>query len=502
MTESSYWRFSSLKVGHWTLSWIVFSLINPCRCFLSTSSAPMRKLNEHSICSNEYYTALSERRENAHEDEKGSSGVRRIRNLQLFDTDVLPRREGDFGHSSSRDYALQDWGIEKHENPTPIFPDSIQAVADEAFRAIVGTWDKSSCLDPNEASNAMARNTVFDYRPVRQSYDRGRIGIEISGANLLRNDLHYGLDHAPQGVSAGGALRHLILVLAGKISQYSSEMIGNRDDSTSGDESSFPPVAVYFNTVKQALAATMQLQILQHQSKSFYGKITIHCLGQDDDIPPTMKVVSAPPGKKTGRARRRNPAGKGLDTTRGVVIVVKPTDFNEEYRPPGPAVGVLPSFQKLVARASAHEVPVVMVSPRFLVDTASGSGWAQTNGGQLASTYGGLEPPRGPMPWILRDFNPPVYCWIGNAVSWDRSTSRQEYPSHQNEKQDYSYVALTQSVMNEGHPWHIFAARRTDAERRQGKPFKYEYEYLASTKSSQGRPTRDIMRRILSEFGS
>lgn len=431
------------------------------------------------------------------------------------DTDLMRRRESiNLDHSSTK-YLIQDWGIEQHHQPVPEFPDSIQAAAEAAFQAIVGTLNRKQCLDPNLASNAMTKNTITDYRPVRQDRDVGRIGIEIDGAMLLKSELAEHSSRAIYHDSNGSALRELMIVLAGKFAQYPREC--TMTESKSDTHLSSLPVALYFNTVKQALAASKQLQAMQNiqRERSLYANVTIHCLGQDDDLPISMRkckpLVEEERGKdgRKKRGPRKDTTLSPADPVNGVLIVVQPSDYNDEYRPPGPAVGVLASFQKLVARASAEEVPVIMVSPRFLVDdSCSSASWGA--GSHQAATYGGSEPPKLPMPWILRDFNPPVYCWVGNAVSLsarDRfeqlrrrhDSLRDDFSHNWNEpKGAYAMIAVTQSVMNEGHPWHVFAGCQPV----RTKKHPLQYEYLASTKSAPGRPTRAILKRILSEFGS
>eukprot|EP00797_Seminavis_robusta_P001780 Sro1107_g242120.2 (183) ;mRNA; r:29716-30264 len=179
--------------------------------------------------------------------------------------------------------------------------------------------------------------------------------------------------------------------------------------------------------------------------------------------------------------------------------------------PPGPSVGAISSFQGLVARAALEELPVIMVSPRFLANempymAGSGRGWDQSVGSSQAATYGGAEPPNGPTPWVLRDFNPPVFCWIGNAVYLNSEGRRRRAiakSGHGSTTSEYSQIVLTQTVMDGGHPWHVFAARREvdGSVATRGKE-TIVYDYLASTKTSSGRPTRSILQHILSEFGT
>ena len=425
----------------------------------------------------------------------------------ITDTDFKPkrifspeeRRKATIGVFHN-EHSLKDWGIEKLAAPKPTFPDTIDAVANAAYDAITGALYDAQRLDPNLASNAMAQNTIYDYRPVRSPQDAGRIGIEIDGANFLRTSEDEFLYTSRRSSSSnsrdvnGNGIRRVVLQLAQKLSQSPWKPYEDHQS----DVNSTRPVVIYFNTVKQALVASRQIQLLKQAEleksgsnelkRTSFDEITILCLGQDDDLPENMK--------NDGKRKRKRKEPTGIDPTKGLVIVVQPTDFNEEYRPPGPAIGVLDAFQKLVVRASMQELPVIMVSPRFLVKhslfaAGSGRGWDQSGGSTQSATYGGMEPPNGPTPWILRDFNPPVYCWIGNALTFG-ARERYQLKQHKTDT-EYCRVALTQSAMDEGHSWHHFVLKRTTGT-------SFSYEYLASTKSSSGRPTRDIMKHILSDF--
>ena len=74
---------------------------------------------------------------------------------------------------------------------------------------------------------------------------------------------------------------------------------------------------------------------------------------------------------------------------RGLILVVQPTDYNDEYAPPGPAVNVWTALQALVASAAVEGLPVVCLTPQS------------------------RHPPT---PWVLRDFLPPVLSWKLSAI--------------------------------------------------------------------------------------
>lgn len=245
-------------------------------------------------------------------------------------------------------------------------------------------------------------------------------------------------------------------MLAAKLSMDSSweefenecEDNDNDDIRTSPQKDTQRPVAVYFNTIKQALMASRELQSLRRAElgedcteglTSSYDHVSIQCLG--DKIPKALR---------RDRSERRRYGGltQGyVNVTHGFILIVQPTDYNNEYRPPGPAVGSIGSFQQLAAQASIEEVTTVAISPRFLSNKDQFEGWDQS-GYQQSSTYGGVEPPAGPTPWIMRDFSPPVYCWVGNAVSM-RVSRDQEFDK--NGGCYLSRVALMQTVMGRGH---------------------------------------------------
>ena len=357
---------------------------------------------------------------------------------------------------------FSNWGIEHYhsngdddDDDPPSFPTTVDAVATEAWRAIAATIYRKQRLDPNESSNAMT-GSIHGYRPVRKQHDVGRIGIEIDGPK------HLYPNHA---VTDNDAVRRVALKLAVKLSQGPWD--GFENDNTNTNTKPFHrPVAVYFNTIKQSLVASQEMNLLRRASneKSHVSleQIMIKTLGQDKTIPTHMK------SKMDTRHRGLH---KGtVDPTQGMLIIVQPTDYNDEFRPPGPAIGALGDLQQLTARAAAENLIVIVLSPRFLV--MDHGHWDQS-GYQQSSTFGGAEPAKGPTPWVLRDFTPPAYCWVGNGVAGKTK------------------IGLTQSVLHENHAWHVFCSG-TDR----------QYKYLASTKTSSGRPTAQIMKLIYEEWAA
>ena len=387
-----------------------------------------------------------------------------------------------------KDYR-SEWGV-SHEAETS-FPCTVETVVDHAFLAIAGTLNNKQAMDPNQASNARSKS-IFDYRPTRSERDAGRIGVEIDGASYLFQNHHL--------VSPERALRRVALLLAAKLSMESSwagfeNQDGLKKTRQQNKNRSSRPVAVYFNTIKQALAASQEIQLLKraeamenrdgHEAQSF-DNVKIQYLS--DGIPEEMLL------DRSQRRRYRGLTVGYVDPTRGLILIVQPTDYNSEYRPPGPAVGAVGSFQRLVAQASVEELPVVTISPRFLSNDAPFDGWDQS-GYQKSAIYGGKEPPKGPTPWVMRDFTPPVFCWVANAMSLRRP--KPEGSSDADGGGYFSRVALMQSIMDVGHCWNIFAVKECldGKEQRQTK-----YHYLASTQSASGRPTKELIRKLLNDL--
>jgi len=458
-----------------------------------------------------------------------------------------------------RDRRWSDWGIQR-KVPPPFrrgggdggeFPSTAVAVADAAADAIFGVLRGTQACDPNVVANALeGLGHALGRRPVRRPSDAGRIGIEIDGAS----ELFWSAPTASTTATGSrkkndaGALRYTSLILAEKLSKKplaegTTDIGGpssSKSPATGSSESCGRPVAVYFNTIKQALAASRCLKSLKRAAafddgsdegqarhggdktragrrrRTPYENVTIHCLGQDTCLPDCMKVM--PPTttteKKKKKKNKKQPgrqllsriANGEVQPERGMVLVVQPTDYNEEYRPPGPAFGSVEALQTLMAQCAAHELPIVVVSPRFSsveVDGTSSRGWDQS-GYQQAASYGGAEPPHGPTPWLMRDFSPPVFCWVGNACPLPPQLQQQQQEHHllhqtryhQRPAGNFRYycsLALLQSVLLEGHSWHMFA--RSDAD-----DARHRYDYIASTANSSGRPTQTVLLRIFREF--
>ena len=417
---------------------------------------------------------------------EGRGGI--VRGFNLLEstsfTERMPRRLGIRLHETEEkppNYR-EEWGL--NQDCRREFSSTVDQVVEEAFSAVAGTIYESQKLDPNVVRNAVSKS-IFTQRPVKKARDSGRIGLEIDGAEHLFPEASH--------KSAASAIRRIALLLAAKLSHPESWQPFEKEFDTIGS-SKYRPVVVCFNTIKQALIASHDLKRLQMDHSKWTGRqggddysfdnIKIQCI--HDGVPRELQ-------QDQSSRRRRNGLMNGyVNETKGHLLVVQPTDYNSELKPPGPAIDAVGSFQKLVAQASLEEVPVIALSPRFLSNETPYCGWDQS-GYQKSATFGGLEPPKGPTPWIMRDFTPPAYCWIGDAL---RLPVPRMHPDFSDEQCYLSRIALMQSTMEHGHSWHIFVAKEC---MRRDKKLPTEYISLGSTSSNSGRPTRAVLRQILED---
>jgi hypothetical protein len=320
------------------------------------------------------------------------------------------------------------------------------------------------------------------------------------------------------------------------------------------------PVAVYYNSMGQTLLASEELRRMKQINKGLppmnrisdasLDSIQIYCLGQHS-LPENM-------------TRRNN---KDLN---GVILVVKPTDydfdsptathskFDSSIEPKSrtfhPTIhsDIVNTLQSLLFQAAASSVPTIVMSPRLSelpplqqystnYSYKTGPSGFEQSGFQRSATYGGCEPPVGPTSWLLRDLIPPVYVWVGCSFDLLRRATvagqrRKPLPSiesliaeyrtqealdddpdnfliHKSHEGAYSFhsrVALTQSSMDAGHLYHLFAVRevaeisscrsQTKWAATQDVLWKSTYEFMGSTKSSLGRPTSEIMNDVFEEW--
>ena len=123
---------------------------------------------------------------------------------------------------------------------------------------------------------------------------------------------------------------------------------------------------------------------------------------------------------------------------------------------------------------------------------------------------------------------PPVYVWVGCAkhigrggrtrhrsfrsiaASFREQQGQDFHAAGRSDEQTYSYysrLALTQSALEAGHHWHMFAVQE------RLKPLHHSathaaglvqrdvsYHYIGSSIASRGRPTSRIMNDVFEEF--
>ena len=325
---------------------------------------------------------------------------------------------------------LQHWGFE-HLSTSPIFPSTFDEVAAEVFHTITGSISGLQRVDPNIASNAMHKS-ILDYRPthptafsrrrwvngdddgiINQVASKGskkqfsRIGVEIDGAACLLGG---------QQNDEGRAMRMIALLIAKRLSNLPW---GDDDDMESTTSSTkYKYVAVYFNTIEHCLLASRELSRWKiEEGGNSMDYINIHCLNQD----------SLPENMIKERQRNSNADDSSRKKEESIILVVKPTDIetdsllqlfhgddsNVKAHEPRTQANVVDKLQSLLFQASASDIPAVVISPRLSelppmqqlsaqeYKRTGPSGFEQS-GFQKSSTYGGIEPPVGPTPWLLR----------------------------------------------------------------------------------------------------
>jgi len=422
-----------------------------------------------------------------------------------FPLSSSPRSTASALHLSNA--AIDDkWGVDFDvPEPAPIFPSTAEEVAEAAFQSISAVLSGKERPDPAVASNAR-RNSVVDYRPT-VGRDRARIGIEIAGARHLMKESETPPLSVPVCDSMGRPVRASLEDVEGRAIRRVSLMLGSKLCKLTDDETS--PIFVYFNTMQQTLMASRELSLLKLECQaSVYDNIRVQCL--EEGLPKDIREEN----KKMIRSRR-TAVNAAADPSKGMVVLVQPSDINTEYRPPANAYGKVMSVQRLLAQATIASLPVVVVSPRLteqhnVYQRESGRTPGRWNY-QESATYGGSEPPTPPLstPWLSADWAAPVFVWISSALNIARKKNSAASLLHMLEQEDmdpdkfssFSYcssVGLMQSVIEEDRPWHMFAA----LENCHSDTLESEtiYQYMGSTKSSSGRPSSKVMEQVYRTF--
>eukprot|EP00804_Cyclotella_cryptica_P027987 CCRYP_003860-RA/>CCRYP_003860-RA protein AED:0.04 eAED:0.04 QI:574/1/1/1/0/0/2/74/448 len=419
------------------------------------------------------------------------------------------------------------------------------------YRPTHPPWSSSRSLRDEEYGSSLNKNEILK----RPTSAIARMGIEIDGAAFLLSSEQSQTRDTSEAESAvrgrstdeGKAMRILSLKLACRLANL-------RNDK---EHAALQPVAVYYNSMRQTLLASDELRRMKHMHKGLrpmngildesLDRVQIYCLGQHS-LPESM-------------TRRNNRA------LNGVILIVKPTDydfdsptashskFDSSVEPKSrtfyPTIhpDTIDKLQSLLFQAAASSVPSVVMSPRLselpplqqystTYRYKTGPSGFEQSGFQRSATYGGCEPPVGPTSWLLRDLVPPVYVWVGCSLDLLRRATvagqrRKALPSIESLMAQYrtqealdnnpdnflinksnegaysfhSRVALTQSSMDAGHLYYLFAVkevaeiapRRLQTRRAMAHDvlWKSTYEFMGSTKSSLGRPTSEIMKDLL-----
>lgn len=432
---------------------------------------------------------------------------------------------------------LEFWGVDLPElrHSAPKFPSTFEDVAEQAFQAVAGTICGLQRPDPNVASNAM-HSSVLDYRPTHSpcaSIERwnndehsiskkhlevpARMGIEIDGASFLLQKKHIQSD--VKGTAEGRAMLIFSLELARRL--VASPWNGFEEAS----EDAARAVAIFYNSMHQALMASRELSRLKKEActdRDKLDQIQICWLGQEC-LPIHMR-------HKRGK--------KFTKPTSGLVLVVKPTDYDIDspiHKIGRPAIytDCTEKLQRILFQASASSFPAVVISPRLTelaplvqpptTHTHKTGPWGyEQSSYQRSSMYGGSEPPIGPTSWLLRDLMPPVYVWIGCSLDLAGASAVRKrklskpslrslaasFHNQQHLKGDtrgfnaeteysfYSRLALTQSAMESGHAWNMFAVE----ENASSVDWKSLHQYIGSSMASRGRPSSGIMEDVFVEW--
>lgn len=401
--------------------------------------------------------------------------------------------------------AIDDkWGVDFNvPDPAPIFPSTADAVAEGAFQSISAVLLGEERPDPAVVSNARRKSQV-DYRPT-VGRDRERLGVEIAGARHLLKETDTPPLPVPVYDNMGRPVRASLEDVEGRAIRRVSLMLASK----LGKLTETSPILVYFNTIQQTLMASRELSLLKLEDQSLdYDNIRVLCL--EEGLPEDIRKQC----EERMRKNRKTPLTSGADPSKGMVVLVQPSDVNTEYRPPANAYGKVMSVQTLLAQASIASFPVVVVSPRLTEQHAiyqreTGRTSARWNY-QETATYGGSEPPTPPgsTPWLSADWAAPVFVWIASALDIAKRNSAASL-LHRMELEDrdpgkfssFSYcssVGLMQSVVEEARPWHMFAAvenYHSDTSETETK-----YQYMGSTNSSSGRPSSKVMEQVFREW--
>jgi hypothetical protein len=292
----------------------------------------------------------------------------------------------------------------------------------------------------------------------------GRIGIEVDfggghdDGNQESSRTRTTTGRRTSSHNEAATVRYAALLLAARLAQDIAWQPYESTTSTTTLETPLSPplppprlrpIAVYFNTVQQALAASQQLLQLKRvewhrhtmdatttsttktrrrttttsrRPATVYDSILIRCLCQGDSIPNEMLRYYAHEemenisnstipsdsfigtnDKGTSRSYRAKKSAARVDPTAGLLLIVQPTDYNTDFEPqPGPVLSAAQALQQLAMRASLEQLGMVLLSPRFvnypatdcsncLVVSSHGTGWDERRRRRPLSPLSPLE---------------------------------------------------------------------------------------------------------------
>jgi hypothetical protein len=443
---------------------------------------------------------------------------------------------------------MSEWNVTNQCTPQRPLPLTMEDLASEACAAIVSTLtarpfslqtaNASVAASSRPRDHSVATHTLKQQQRLQQqqqsvpdtwsvSRDASRMGIELEGVEWLASH---------QGVSRQGALRQVSLRMAQQLAQAKTWQ-SHGTDTTVSIQQPHRPIALYFNSVQQALLASQELQFAKRylqdsqQDSSHLTHITILCSSQGDDIPDTMK---RPHGQFSHRQRMKIMERGACDVSRGLILVVQPTDYYDAAQPPGPAIGAIESLQRLVAHAALQGLATVVVSPRFLASHSWDSSMDPVPFTTTTTTTfynnGGAELAQGSLPWVVRDFMPPIYsyCLMKPSPSLLFSLQHQQEQKQQQQRQYHSQrqrrpwlhhswlaphtrLVVQQSVLDDCtgtmgvdslgtrcRAWNVYALHPESTD--SSSWTTVVSNYVGSTCSAAGRPTRDIIHLMLMEY--
>ena len=210
-----------------------------------------------------------------------------------------------------------------------------------------------SSTDPNVLQNTVYNDNVMkSRRPVRHPHhDMGRIGIELDWSVPPSSTTTVTGTDDSSSQQDQSTVRYASLILAGKLSTYSFSnnlvTLSKQENGKTPQSQTLRPIAIYYNTVQQALVASRQLLQLkrlemfrlqqQHQYPSLlsmYDTIHIRSLCQDNDVPDALTNKIDRHDNKSMSRRLATGQIDPMTNSTGIILIVQPTNYNDEFHSP------------------------------------------------------------------------------------------------------------------------------------------------------------------------